>query len=47
MKKENMSLPVGKQNYEVPALTIVNFKAEKGYASSSIQQPNAWEEEEW
>ena len=44
---ENKNQAVAAEAYEVPALTVVTFKAEKGYASSGIGQPNAWEDEDW
>ncbi len=48
MKQENMKQDLEQRTgYEAPALTVVNFRTEKGFAASSIQQPNPWEEQEW
>lgn len=49
MKQENDNKKQGVQmpEYEAPVLTTVSFKTEKGYAASSIQQPNPWQNDEW
>lgn len=48
MKQENMKQDLEQRTgYEAPALTTVSFKTEKGYAASSIEQPNPWQNDEW